>query len=102
MTMTASRNKKVYYSDIQGTLIKDAITGEILPWKVGSFDEVRLFKVKDNSLLNKFDSTYQESHTMYFKSPHEYMEFNSTNLDLEIIENWTKRQEKLTDSSSGE
>lgn len=94
--MFASRTKKVYYSDVQGGSIKDAITGEIFPWKVGSTDEQRFFKVKDNSLLNKFDGTYQEGHTMYFKNPDEYMSFNNLNLDAEIIEEWKKRQEQFT------
>ena len=94
--MFARRNmkSKVYYSDIQGAAIKDAITGEIYPWKVGSFDEKRFFKVKDNSLLNKYDSEFQEGHTLFFKNPEEYMNFNNMVLHEDIIEEWKKRQEK--------
>ena len=95
--MFASRNmkSKVYYSDVQGASIKDAITGEIYPWKVGSNDEKRFFKVKDNSLLNKYDCEFQEGHTLFFKNPEEYMNFNNMQLDEDIIEEWKKRQEKL-------
>ena len=95
--MIANRYKKtnVYHSDVQGAAIKDAITGEIYPWKVGSYDEQRFFKVKDNSLINKYDSEFQEGHTMFFKNPEEYMNFNKIQLDDEIIETWKKRQEKF-------
>lgn len=95
--MIAIRNKKtnVYYSDVQGAAIKDAITGEIYPWKVGSYDEQRFFKVKDNSLLNKYDSNYQEGHTLFYKNPEDYMIFNNVQLDDDIIEVWKTRQEKF-------
>tara|TARA_B100001093_G_C26809109_1_gene1006809 strand:+ start:1317 stop:1607 length:291 start_codon:yes stop_codon:yes gene_type:complete len=95
--MIANRYKKtnVYYSDVQGAGIKDAITGEIYPWKVGSYDEQRFFKVKDNSLLNKYDSEFQEGHTLFFKNPDDYMNFNKIQLDDETIEVWKKRQEKF-------
>ena len=72
--MIANRYKKVYYSDIQGILIKDGITGENYPWKVGTIDEQRFFKVKDNSLIDKYDSTFQEGHTVYYKNPEDYIE----------------------------
>ena len=94
--MIATRTKKVFYSDVQGLPIKDAITGEIFPWKVGSFDEARFFKVKDNSLLNKFDSQYQEGHTMFFKSADDYMIFSNVLLDDDVIENFKIRKNKFT------
>lgn len=91
--MFGTRSKKVYYSDTQGSYIKDANTGEIYPWKLGSFDEKRLFKVKDNSLLNNIDNKYQQGYTMFFKDPYEYMKFSNLDLDMEIIDEWEKRQE---------
>lgn len=92
--MSTPRNMrtKIYYSDIQGLFIKDAITGEMYPWKVGSYDEQRFFKVKDNSLLNKYDSNFQEGHTLFYKNPEEYMNFNNVELDNDIIEGWNNRQ----------
>lgn len=95
--MIANRNRKlkIYNSDIQGSAIKDAITGELYPWKVGSYDEERFFKVKDNSLLNKYDSEFQEGHTLFYKNPEEYMNFNNVELDDNIIEQWHERQKKF-------
>ena len=95
--MIANRNKKlkIYYSDVQGSSIKDAITGEIYPWKVGSYDEERFFKVKDNSLVNKYDSEFQHGHTMFFKNVEDYMNFNNMELVSDIIEAWNRRQEKF-------
>lgn len=93
--MRAIGVKNLYYSDIQGTTIKNAITGEIYPWKVGSLDEQRLFKVKDNSLINKSDMEYQEGHTKFYKNPEEYMKIHNIELDEDIIEAWNKRQEKF-------
>tara|TARA_Y100000816_G_C25920165_1_gene479874 strand:+ start:145 stop:450 length:306 start_codon:yes stop_codon:yes gene_type:complete len=97
--MIASRYKKVYYSDIQGLPIKDAITGEMFPWKVGSKDEQRFFKVIDNSLLNTFDSQYQNGHTMFFKNAEDYMEFNNIVLDDYIIEKFNERKNKVVNDS---
>lgn len=91
--MIAYRRNKVYYSDLEGSYIKHAITGEILPWKVGSYDEKRLFKVKDNSLSSKFDTLHQNGHTMFYRNPEEYMKFNNVELDDEIIESWISKQE---------
>jgi len=95
--MIAYRNRKlkIFNSDIQGSAIKDAITGELYPWKVGSYDEQRFFKVKDNSLLNKYDSEFQEGHTLFYKNPEEYMNFNNVELDDNIIEEWHERQKKF-------
>ena len=95
--MIAIRNNKikVYPSNVQGSAIKDAITGEIYPWKVGSYDEQRFFKVKDHSLLNKYDSEYQQGNTLFYKNPEDYMNFNNIELDNDIIEAWKNRQEKF-------
>ena len=79
--MYGYRNKKIYYSNIPGTFIVNAITGEIYPWKVGSLDEKKLFKVKDNSLLNKYDSNYQNGYTAFYKDKNEYFKFNNIYLE---------------------
>ena len=95
MNTARSMKTNIYYSDVQGSYIKDAITGEVYPWKVGSYDEQRFFKVKDNSLLNKYDVNYQEGHTLFYKNPEEYMNFNNIELDKDVIEKWKKKVEKF-------
>ena len=89
MEVYGYRNKKIFYSDIPGTLIINAITGEIYPYKVGSPDEKKLFKVRDNSLLNKFNTEYQNGHTAYYKDINEYLKFNNIYFeDKESFEIW--------------
>ena len=39
------KRQSCYYSDIVGEYIKDAVTGAKYPWKVGSKDDERFFRV---------------------------------------------------------
>lgn len=93
--MFGFRKKKLYYSNTIGSYIKNAKTGELYPWKVGSLDEQRLFKVKDTSFVDKSISEIYTSHTAYFNSPEEYMELNNVVLDDSIIEKWNERVSKF-------
>ena len=86
------RNGKLYYSDVVGTFINNAISGEKYPFTVGSYDERKLFKVKDNIIDTRFNSNYL-GRTLYYSSPEEYMKFNNCILSEDVIDNWKQRRE---------
>ena len=90
---TMIKNKKfnkLYYSDIVGTYINNAITGEKYPFTVGSRQEKKLFKVKDNTIDARFNNNYI-ARTLYYGSPEEYMKFTNCILSEDIINNWKER-----------
>ena len=86
-------NEKLYYSNVVGSYIVNAITGEKYPWKVGTIDELKLFKVKNTTLDQRFNASNLQ--TAYYNSPEEYMEYKNVNLDETIINGWYNRINKL-------
>ena len=87
--MSTPRNMrtKIYYSDIQGLFIKMQ-----LQYYHGKLAHMMNEFSKRNSLLNKYDSNFQEDPTLFYKNPEEYMNFNNVELDNDIIEGWNNRQ----------
>tara|TARA_B100001093_G_scaffold507866_1_gene569084 strand:- start:4787 stop:5170 length:384 start_codon:yes stop_codon:yes gene_type:complete len=91
--------KHCYYSDIVGGPIVNAVTGEKYPWKVGSINEKRFFRVIDTTnnenTLRKGDentSIGRFSHKAFYETPEAFMNHrNYYELDKEIINNWYSR-----------
>ena len=86
------KKDRCYYSDIIGDYIHDAITNTKYPWKVGSFDERRFFKV-----LNSTGDIYNNgsSNTAFYETPHAYMNHKRVELDDTLINNWYVKVNKL-------
>lgn len=91
---TRSAKMKLYYSDREDSYITNAKTGEKYPWKVGSKDEERLFKVKNTSMDARFHQG-RGSLTAYYDSPQQYMKLNNVDLPEEIIKKWENRVENF-------
>ena len=90
--------KKIYYSDVVGTQIVDAITGEKYNYTVGSKNEQNLFKVRSTiSYNNKYSkSAYPTSpsspNQAFYLNPQVYMKHNSVVLSQDILDKWNERQ----------
>tara|TARA_R110002074_G_scaffold159161_1_gene316489 strand:+ start:333 stop:671 length:339 start_codon:yes stop_codon:yes gene_type:complete len=80
----SSRN--TYYSDVVGELIKNAVTGATYPWKVGSKEEEKFFRVITASNGN---------HKAYYDSPKCYMEHHKCVLDDSLIKKWEINHTKI-------
>ena len=83
-----------YPSDNVGLYIVDAITGAKYPWRVGTKDENRFFKVKDVGNIVGFKSKnygYRVSHKLYYETPTDYMKHRGVKLDKITIQNWYNR-----------
>jgi len=94
------KHKEVYYSDIVGDSIRDAITGARYPWKVGSFDERRFFKVRSttayaNSKAKGADSCGRSARQAFYENPISYMNHYSVNLDEDLVKNWYNKTNAL-------
>ena len=99
---TKRKVKRCYYSDIVGSPILDAITGEQYPWRVGSFNENRFFKVTDTTnnvdttRKGDYDSCYgRSSHKAYYENPHSYMNHKRIELDEELVRQWYDKVNRL-------
>tara|TARA_Y100000389_G_C17389464_1_gene479008 strand:+ start:190 stop:549 length:360 start_codon:yes stop_codon:yes gene_type:complete len=98
--MTATYNEipkiapKVYYSDIVGTPILDAITGAKYPYYVGSKDEERFFKVRSTvayrskNAKNMDTGNASESNQAFYVNPIAYMEHQGADLSEDIKDKW--------------
>lgn len=91
-----------YYSDIVGSSIVDAITGEQYPWRVGSFDEQRFFKVMDTTNTGELSkkgssgSYYgRNSRKAFYENPHAYMRYKRMELNEDLVKNWYDKVNRL-------
>ena len=91
--------RECYYSDVVGSYIMNAVTGEKYPWKVGSFDERRFFKVTDTTNTknvgrkgNYNSSQGRSSHFAYYETPQAYMNHKQIELDETVIYDWYDRK----------
>jgi len=58
--------------------IMHAITGEVLPYRIGSKDELRFYVVMENDPLN-----YKEARRLFFDSPQQYENATGNHVSLE-------------------
>jgi|APCry1669189534_1035231.scaffolds.fasta_scaffold74843_2 hypothetical protein len=70
----------------QGKLIRDAVTGESLPYRVGSLDEHLFFSVLRSDLSNGKDLI-----TFFYSSPEEYERHQLCQLSNEYKEMWREK-----------
>lgn len=90
-------SKPLYYSNIEEQYIVNAVTGMKYPWKVGTYDELRLFKVKDAS-QPKTNYSGRTSQTAFYKDPYQYMIHNNVQLPNQVIDTWKSRIENLKEA----
>ena len=91
-------SRTTYYSDIVGESIKDAVTGATYPWKVGSKEEDKFFRVIitcNQCELNVNGRTHNTMgrgvHKAFYDSPKSYMEHHKCVLDDDLIKTWEIR-----------
>jgi len=92
-----------YPSNTAGRAIINAITGVEYPWKVGSKDSERLFKVVDATgthdstgrKLKKNSKTYPNPNPnhCYYESPQQYMMHRKMTVNPNLIEQWEAKQQ---------
>ena len=93
--------KKVYYSDVVGSSILDAVTGAKYPFKVGSLDEKKFFKVrstiayKNRSAKTVNPTSASVTNQAFYENPESYMKHNSVQLSQDILDNWNSKNRVL-------
>lgn len=100
-------SKKPFYypSNVQGKLIKNAITGVEYPWRVGSNDARRLFKVVDTTGTcdnqgrklkpNAPEYPNPNPNHCYYDSPQQYMSHRRMIVHPQFIERWQLVQQEF-------
>ena len=94
--------KKVYYSDVVGSAILDAVTGAKYPFKVGSLDEKKFFKVrsttayKNRSAKAANPTCASVTNQAFYENPQSYMKHHTVELSSDILANWNKRNTVVT------
>lgn len=89
--------KKVYYSDVVGSPILDAITGAKYPYKVGTSDEYKFFKVRSTTAYKNLSAKMQYpacasvTAQAFYESPDAYMNHHYVKLSDDIVKKWTDR-----------
>jgi hypothetical protein len=89
--------KKVYYSDVVGSPILDAVTGAKYPFKVGSVDENKFFKVrsttayKNRSAKSTYPTCASVTNQAFYENPQSYMSHHSAVLSKEILDKWNEK-----------
>jgi len=93
-------SKNNYYpSNVEGQLIVDAITGAIYPWRVGTYEEKRFFKVIDSSdiMVSNGKPSYNKRtpNFLYYQSPESYMKHKIVVLEESVITDWYNKYNLL-------
>ena len=98
------RRKRVYYpSNKDGYHIVNAVTGHSYPWKVGSYDSYRLYKVTDATgfhdkngyRLQKNDEPNYEPNFLYYDSPEQAAKHLKMKLDPKEALKWHNKYNLL-------
>ena len=96
-----SSSNSIYYSDTVGEYIKDAITGALQPWRVGSKDEDKFFRViittqsADAARKGNINNTMgRGAHKAFYETPLVYMKHNHCVLNEEFVSNWYEIQKE--------
>ena len=81
------RTKVEFYTSnlSPGSAIRDAITGEYMPHKVGSLDEELYFKV---ALTSGECKSKNGSNKLFYSSPEAYMNHLQEEVSMEILKKW--------------
>ena len=103
---SSSEKKRYYYtSNVPDQFIKNAVTGMKYPWRVGSLDSSRLFKVVDT--IGKYDSNGYKMkpnsknypnpspNHCYYDSPQQFMVHRKMIVHSDLIERWQLTQERF-------
>mgnify|MGYP001231349389 CR=1 FL=1 len=98
------RRRALYYtSNVPDSFIKNAQNGHLYPYRVGSFESLKLYKVIDSSgtidqdgiKLPKLKRPNCHPNVLYYDNPEEYMRHRRIKLDTNIINAWKNKVNKL-------
>ena len=96
--------KPLYYpSNGQAQIIVNAVTGVEYPWRTGSLEAGRLFKVVDT--LGTYDSSGRKMKSTslpnsspnqcYYDSPQQFMSHRRMTVQSALIQQWEAKQERF-------
>lgn len=92
-------NNSYYPSNVEGERIIDAVTGAKYPWRVGTYEEKRFFKVIDASDImetnGKQSYNKRSSNFLYYQSPESYMKHKNVVLEESVITEWYNKYNLL-------
>jgi hypothetical protein len=115
VVVTINQSKKIgrqsyFPSNKENSFIVNAETGEAYPWRVGSRDSCRLFKMVDSTgtcdsngfKMNHNDDAYpnRNPNHIYYDSPEQYMKHQRTTLAPHFQTNFNKRKETFVNTDS--
>ena len=98
------QRRRYYTSNIPDTYIRDAITGDLYPYKVGSYESLRLFKYIDatgtcdsegRQYSKKDRNISRDANSCYYTCPEECMKHRKIKFSEERVKDWYKFQETV-------
>lgn len=95
-------------SNLMSSYAVNAVTGEPYKYRVGTYDTLRLFRVRDSTSTygpngkfikpSKRDVEHpRDPHYLYYDGPKEYMDHTGNVVDKHVIERWNTLQQNLLD-----
>jgi len=90
---SSKKERRCHYSDVVGSCIVDAITGEKYPWRVGSENELRFFRHMNT--VNNENPHRRTSRKAFYEDPHAFMRHRKIILDETIVNDWYDKIERL-------
>ena len=99
----AKKILRFYPSNNHDAIIVHARTGEKYPWKVGSFESLRLFRIcnttgeydEEGKIIKRGSSPNRNPNFLYYDSPEDYEEHWMTYLPHDMVTRWHDRVKLL-------
>ena len=86
-------------SGSDGTYIIEANSGAKFPWKVGTVDEYRFFRVLDSTATLSSNghrwNGVKRANKLFYTSPESYMDHRNVLLDPEVVNNWYSKKKEM-------
>tara|TARA_B110001450_G_C17642414_1_gene489787 strand:- start:66 stop:515 length:450 start_codon:yes stop_codon:yes gene_type:complete len=98
------QRRRYYTSNIPDTYIRDAITGDLYPYKVGSYESLRLFKYIDatgtcdsegRQYSKKDRNLSRDANSCYYTCPEECMKHRKIKFSEKRVKDWYTFQESV-------
>jgi len=97
------KKKRVFFPTKLGSYCINAVTGIAYPYKQGSFEELRLYKITDVTTScdangykrARTDPLYDSPHFLYYDSPEQYSHHAKMVVSHDKINKWRSRVDKM-------
>ncbi len=101
--VTKTKKRRYFPSNVPESYVRNAQYGTVYPYKVGSFESLRLYRVADCTgsvdkqgfKIRRYSEPNRDTNFMYYDTPEQYMRHRRVKLDPSRITEWYSRVARI-------